>query len=108
MAHCPNNHWVTLKERPSSNDIKLFDSVLDSPQTAVYTVASNLYNVQEIIVMVPMQNRQPVWSFSIAVATALAFERDPYKLEFIETEMRNHLKTCFEAGATSMYPVKYS
>ena len=37
---------------------------------------------------------------SIAVATALG---DPSKLEFVESEMHNHLKTCFEEGAMSTY-----
>ena len=97
---------------PSTNVIKVFDSVFDSPNTAVYTVASNLFNVGDnlSVVMVPMQ-KQAAYSnncglFSIAVATALAFECDPSKLEFIESEMHNHLKTCFEEGTMSMYPVK--
>ena len=113
IVHCPNDHWVTLfKEHPSTNVIKVFDSVFDSPNTAVYTVASNLFNVGDnlSVVMVPMQ-KQAAYSnncglFSIAVATALAFECDLSKLEFVESEMRNHLKTCFEEGTMSMYPVK--
>ena len=44
--------------------------------------------------------------FSIAVATAIAFECDLLKLELVESEMCNHLKTCFDEGTMSMYPVK--
>ena len=113
IVHCPNDHWITIfKENPSTNVIKVFDSVFDSPNTAVYTVASNLFNVGDSlsVVMVQMQkqaaNSNNCGLFSIAVATALAFDHDPSKLQFVESEMRNHLKTCFEEGAMSMYPVQ--
>lgn len=44
--HYPNDHWVTIfEESPSTNVFKIFDSVFDSPNNAVYTVASNLFNV---------------------------------------------------------------
>ena len=60
--------------------------------------------------MVPMQNKSAYSNscglFSIALATALAFECDLSKLEFVESDMRNHLKTCFEEGTIRMYPVK--
>ena len=54
--------------------------------------------------MVPMQkqtaNSNNCSLSSIAVATALG---DLSKLEFLKSEMRKHLKTCFEEGAMSTY-----
>ena len=55
---------------------------------------------------IPCKPQFYVGLFSIAVATALAFECDPSKLEFVKSEMLNCLITCFEEGTTSMYPVK--
>ena len=57
--------------------------------------------------MVPMQktDSQLCALFSIAVATALAFDYDPSKLQILESEMCSHLKTCFEEGAMRMYPL---
>ena len=107
IAHCPNNHWITIfKKNTSTNVTKVYDSVFDSPSTVVYTVASNLFNVGDdmSIVMVLMQkqtaNSNNCGLFSIAVATALAFDHDPSKLQFLES---GHLKTYFEEGAMSMY-----
>ena len=112
IVHCPNDHWITIfKENSSANVIYVYDSVFDSPNTAVYTVACNLFSVEDdlSVVMVPMQ-KQAAGSnncglFSIAVATTLAFDSTPSKLQFVESEMRSHLKTCFEKGAMSMYPI---
>ena len=112
IVHCPNNHWITIfKENSSTNVISVYDSVFDSPNTVVYTVAYNLFNVGDdlSVVMVPMQkqtaNSNNCGLFSIAVATALAFNYKPSKLQFLESEMRSHLKACFEEGTMSMYPL---
>ena len=87
--HCPNNHLITIfKENPSTNVINVYDSVFDSPSTMVYTVASNLFNVGDnvLVVMVSMQkqsaNSNNCGVFLIAVATALAFDCNPSKLQF--------------------------
>ena len=42
--------------------------------------------------------------FSIAFATALCAEKDPHKCSFQQSEMRSHLKLCFERGELAMFP----
>jgi len=99
IVHCPNNHWITIfKKNSSTNVISVYDAVFDSPNTVVYTVACNLFNVGDdvSIVMVPMHkqisNSNNCGLFSVAVGTALAFDVNPSKLQFLESEIRSHLK----------------
>ena len=42
--------------------------------------------------------------FSIAFATAIALGNNPATFHFKQSEMRQHLIKCFDAGAMTMFP----
>ena len=110
IIHSRGNHWVvatTLHCNPG--EVKIFDSVYKSLDAGTLQVVKRLFDDGKEL-KVTMASGAPkqkgstdCGAFAIAIATCLAFERDPATMVVYQATIRNQLLKCFESKQLSPF-----
>ena len=111
IVHVSGNHWVCVSNKHCAPGVcDIYDSMpASNSPTLIRQVAAILKCTDPSFKMrysnVQMQaGADDCGLFSIAFATALCAGKDPHKCSFQQSEMRSHLKLCFERGELAMFP----
>lgn len=113
IIHCKGrNHWIvatTVNCTPGI--VKVYDSVFNSVDHETREVIHNLFQVGSIPLHITIIKSQKQLGstdcgvFSVAYATAIAFNAIPVKQRFHQEAMRAHLVVCFECNKMTLFPV---
>ena len=105
VFHC-NYHWFTAAKLSSDGPLKVYDSVFMSITEEVRSLLSNKFEFHnlELATMQKQTESNICGLFAIAVATAIAYDKDPSDMHFVEHKMREHLCKCFEEGFLYTFP----
>ena len=113
IIHCKErNHWIvatTVNSAPAN--IKVYDSVFSSADRETREVIYNLFQMGSTPPHVNMMKSQKQAGlmdygvFSIAYATAIAFNAIPVKQRFHQESKRAHLVSCFQQSKMTLFSV---
>ena len=101
-----NYHWLTAAKFSSDEPLRIYDSINFSVSDEMKSILTNIFEFSKIE-MATMQKQSEInicGLYAVAVATAVANDKNPSKLLFKEDQMRNHLSSCFEEGFLSTFP----
>ena len=106
------HHWITVTSvNCKAGEVKVFDSAYSFCDKETIGVINNLFMDDSMrtptLTMGRCQKQKGVKDcglFSIALATALAFELHPSKLKFDQSMMRQHLVNCFNKEKMVPFP----
>ena len=111
IIHCKaRSHWIvatTVKCTPGT--VKVYDSVFNSVDDETREILQNLFQVGGIQLHITMMKSQKQLGttdcgvFSVAYATAIAFNTMPIK-RFRQEAMRAHLVACFQCNKMTLFP----
>ena len=105
-----NNHWVLSVS--DGKDLSLYDSLKSKPTERLLSQLLQCYKneCENGILKIQYRNvcRQEGFSdcglFAIAFATDIACGNSPENIHYSQTEMRPHLKQCFDNGLMTPFP----
>ena len=105
------NHWVTTSSN-ETGDVTLYDSLRHGSDLAndLKQQVACMYKTDEpqTTVSVAIVQQQKGGSdcgiFLVAFAFDLAQGREPQYVNYIQSEMRKHLKTCIQQGTLTTFP----
>ena len=109
VIHCLECHWIVASTIPigeNSCDVLIYDSLFTSVDQATVGLLEKLFGRKIKIAMQNIQKQAGTTDcgvFAIAISTSLACGVDP---TFDQSQMRQHLITCYERNHLSMFPVK--
>jgi len=101
-----NYHWFTAAKIFSDVPLKVYDSVFMSITEEVRSLLSNKFEFHnlELATMQKQMESNICGLFAVAVATTIAYDKDPSDMHFVEHKMREHLCKCFEEGFLYTFP----
>ena len=81
----------------------MYDSLFKRLDAETRNTIMKMYGLKESneIIMMPMQEQEEskdCGPFSIAIMTSLAYEDDPSKIRYKQSDLRQHLIQCFANG----------
>ena len=121
IIHCRSHlHWiVAFTVGCRLGQVKLYDSLFTYCDKETASVIANLFQsrtscLKPIIMMSRCQKQKgggggggaDCGLFAIANATAIAFGKNPCKLQFMQASLRSYLVDCFNSKLISPFPCK--
>jgi hypothetical protein len=103
------NHWIVASNLScDSSVVKVYDSLYSTVDEETKEVVINLFKCSNDIVLLNTQIQkggQDCGLFAISIVTALLFGIDIASIRLDQTEMRNHLHSCFTVGQMTPFPM---
>lgn len=105
-----NSHWVCISSLGcESNEVKVYDSLCYPLSTTSTSVSQLEFTDKEKITLKQMDVQQQNSTsdcgvFAIAYATSICHGENPCMLQYNQSSMRQHLKTCIEGGQIKPFP----
>ena len=101
-----NYHWSTVAKLPSDGPLKVYDSMFMSITEEVRSLLSNKFEFHNLkLATMQKQTESNICGlFAIAVATAIAYDKVPSDMHFVEHKMREHLCKCCEKSFLYTFP----
>ena len=108
IIHSRGDHWiVTSTLLPASGAVNVYDSIYSTLNKETRTIIRNLFGPKSVrSIPIPKQmGGQDCGVYSIAIATALAFNQDPATVKFRQSALRSHLVECITTQKLSPFPL---
>ena len=108
IVHSRGDHWIVASSiHAAGTEVLVYDSVYQTLDSTTNSIILNFFPTSTSAELVEI-NRQTGGEdcgvFAIAIATALAFSKNPVAITFNQPTMRSHLVACFEKGTFSLFP----
>ena len=108
IVHSRGDHWIVASSiHAAGNEVLLYDSVYQTLDATTNSIIVNLFPTltsAELVEISRQTGGEDCGVFAIAIATALAFHRNPAAITFDQPTMQSHLVECFEKGTFSLFP----
>lgn len=112
IVHCREDHWIVASNLGCTSSINIFDSAYTSIDDKTKGILLKMFDgvSAKMDLNMPVMQKQvggkDCGLFSIAVATALAYGKDPSKLKLNQAKMRRHLSACFRDQKMKLFPTE--
>ena len=108
IVHSRGDHWIVASSiHAAGTEVLVYDSVYRTLESTTNSVILNLFPTSTSAQLVEISRQiggEDCEVFTIAIATALAFSKNPATITFDQPTMRSHLVACFEKGTFSLFP----
>ena len=91
-----------------SDKVYVYDSVYNTVNKETRDIIKNLFGSSKSVRSIPISKQmggQDCGIFAIAIATTLAFGKDPAPMKFKQSGLRSHLVDCIDAMKMSPFPL---
>ena len=115
VIHCYQCHWLVASSINiggtaiiDKDDVLIYDSLYNVVDENTIKLLERLFGRKIMAKMQCLQKQsgsKDCGLFALAVSTALAHCVDPTKIRFDQSNMRQHLLTCYENKRLSMFPM---